>query len=116
MGLIYHLALEANWHEALAADDGYRISSVDRTLEQEGFIHCSFAEQVQGSADRFYQGRHGVLLLSIDTELLDVELRVDPAGSSGQGFPHLYGPLNLEAVVDVTPLATDPDGRVLTGL
>ena len=115
MALVYHLALAANWREALAGGEGYRISSIDRTLEEEGFIHCSFDTQLQATADRFYRGRSDVVLLSIDTELLESELRVEAAGGHPSGFPHLYGPLNPEAVTEVRPLKLAPDGRLLTG-
>jgi uncharacterized protein (DUF952 family) len=111
---IYHLALEANWTEAKASGS-YRISSIDRTLEEEGFIHCSYAEQLQGTADRFYKNRDDVLLLGIETDLLDAELRVEAAGN-GQQFPHLYGPLATSAVVSVTPIVRGDDGRLLISL
>jgi uncharacterized protein (DUF952 family) len=115
VGLIYHLALVENWLAAVQGGDGYRISSIDRTLAEEGFIHCSFASQLQSTADRFYKGRSDVVLLSIDTELLEPELRVEPAGDPASGFPHLYGPLNLDAVVAVSPLSLRVDGGLVTG-
>jgi uncharacterized protein (DUF952 family) len=112
---LYHLALAANWEAALSAGE-YRISSIDRTLEEEGFIHCSFASQVQGTADRFYRGRDDVLLLEIDPALLDVEVRVEAAKPDARGFPHIYGPLRTDAVTVVTPVPLGDDGRLVIGL
>ncbi|HVB07264.1 MAG TPA: DUF952 domain-containing protein [Acidimicrobiales bacterium] len=115
MELLYHLALRANWEAALAAGS-YRISSIDSTLEEEGFIHCSFAGQVQGTADRFYGGRDDVLLLEIDPERLEAEVRVEAAKPDARGFPHIYGPLPTGAVRSATSVALGDDGLLRTGL
>jgi uncharacterized protein (DUF952 family) len=71
---------------------------------------------VQATADRFYRGRDDVVLLEINPAQLDVEVRVEPARADSRGFPHLYGPLAIAAVVATRPLALGPDGRLETGL
>ncbi len=91
--LIYHLALAQRWAEAGAE---YRWSTIDRTLEQEGFIHCSFADQVADTAARYYAGREDVVLLTIDPALIPSEIKVEG------GFPHIYGPLPTDAVREAT--------------
>ena len=68
------------------------------------------AVQAQVVADRYYWGLENLVLLSIDTDRLSSPLRFDPVGS--ETFPHIYGPINSDAVVQVTPLQTDSDGRI----
>lgn len=98
---IVHLCLEADWQAAQIAGE-YRAAS----LAQEGFIHCSRPAQIAEVARRFYRGVTGLVLLQIDTRRLAQELHWEL--SDGQIFPHLYGPLNLEAVVAVLPFSPDP--------
>jgi uncharacterized protein (DUF952 family) len=83
----------------------------------EGFIHASTAEQVAAVANAFYRGRADLILLVIDEARLQSELRWEaPAGPPAEGirpgdsFPHIYGPLNLAAVVRVLDFEPDPDG------
>ena len=109
-GHVYHLALAGDW-EARTRDD-YRVSTLGATLEQRGFIHCSFREQVQDVADLVYRGRNDVVLLEIDTQLLTSPLRAEEGDGGGGVFPHLYGPLNRDAVVRVVPVRRGGDGRL----
>jgi len=106
---IYHIALERDWRDAQRHGE-YRISTLGRTLEEEGFIHCSDAHQVAPTANAFYAGRDGLVLLVIDADRLRSELRYDTAPGTDQRFPHVYGPLDLDAVVRVSPFAPGPDG------
>ena len=101
MERIYHLALASDWAAAQDAGD-YRISTLGRTLEQEGFIHASRADQWRATRQRFYAGvPEELVLLEIDPALLTCELRVEYVPAADDTFPHLYGPLNLDAVVAV---------------
>jgi len=102
--MLYHLALVGDWEAAVAAGE-YRVSSLGVTLEQEGFIHTSFAHQVRGVAERHYAGvTEPLVLLHIDEARLAVPWRVDPVPGSPDGFPHVYGPVAVAAVVAVTPV------------
>jgi glutathione S-transferase len=112
---LYHLALAGHWAAASQAGD-YRVSGLGMTLESEGFIHCSFAHQVQRTADRFYRGQPDVLLLTIDPARLTAALNVESNNPGGELYPHLYGPLNLDAVVDVRRVQLRPDGRIVVDL
>ena len=107
-GPIYHIAEERDWRDALETGE-YRTSTVDRTLEQEGFIHCSSAAQVAGVAARFYAGRTGLVLLTIDPARVRAEVRYEAAPGSDERFPHVYGPLPTDAVTRVEPF--DPGGH-----
>lgn len=105
---LYHLALAGEWDPAVAE---YRGSTLGRTLADEGFVHCSTAEQLQATADRYYAGRPDVVLLTIDPGLVDAEVHVE------EGFPHVYGPVPTAAVVAVHPVPVGSDGRLqLAGL
>jgi uncharacterized protein (DUF952 family) len=98
---IYHIVLEKNWQPG----QPYRAESLSR----EGFIHLSRIDQVLGVANAFYTGQRGLVLLEVDVDRLTSELRweapVHPS-TPAHGtplpedlFPHLYGPLNPEAVL-----------------
>ena len=93
---LFHLALKADW-ETAQASGSYRISTRGMTLEQVGFIHCSWQEQVNATFERFYADAGEVLLLEIAPSTVGVPLRAD-AIPTGELFPHLYGPLRLDAV------------------
>ncbi len=113
---IYHLALRGAWEAALERHEPYRRSTIDTSLEEEGFIHCSLPSQVQRVADRYYRDRGDVVLLTIDPSLVPDEIRVENLGGGEERYPHIYGPLPLEAVVDVTALRSDDEGRLVTGM
>jgi uncharacterized protein (DUF952 family) len=104
MRRIYHLVPRSVWDAAPAGP--YRAPS----LESEGFVHCSNREQVARSANKFYADESEMLILAIDPALLESELR-DEEGRPGELFPHIYGPINREAIVEVTRLKRGPDGK-----
>ena len=110
--MIYHIALAAAWEAALTAGE-YRLSTLGRTLDDEGFIHASTSAQVREVADRFYAGvREPVVLLTIDERRLTVPLQWDAVPGRPDPFPHLYGALDVGAVVLATPLPRDAEGRL----
>lgn len=97
MGFLYHITAKLDWQAAQRAGE-YRASS----LEAEGFIHCSLANQVTATGERYYKGITDLVLLEIDDTRLSSGVRYEPA-PTGEEFPHIYGPLNLDAVVRVIP-------------
>jgi uncharacterized protein (DUF952 family) len=101
--LIIHICTQSSWQTALQ-EGSYRHPS----LVTEGFIHCSRPEQVLQVANHYYPGARDLLLLWVNPRQLVVELRWDPVGETV--FPHLYGPLNLDAVEFVSPFPPDTDG------
>ncbi len=109
---IYHITSRAEWESARARGE-YTAPS----LASEGFIHCSTAAQVVHVANAFYRGRTDLALLVLDETAARSEVRWEaPVGPPADGisasdlFPHLYGPINLEAVTEVMELALGPDG------
>jgi uncharacterized protein (DUF952 family)/uncharacterized glyoxalase superfamily protein PhnB len=112
MEILFHIARRRDW-EAAQRVGAYRISTLDRTLEQEGFIHLSFARQVRGVADRFYADINDLLvLLSIDPAKLTAPVVTEPAAGTDEEFPHLYGELAVEAVRRVTAYRRGDDSRL----
>ena len=105
---IYHLALSGEWDEAVAAGADYERSTIGVSLADEGFIHASFAPQVPETAERFYAGEQ-VVLLTIDAHRLDSPVRIEEVGEGW--FPHIYGPLPLDAVTEANPVPMDPNGK-----
>lgn len=110
MALIYHITTGSDWEQA-RRDGAYRLSTRGVTLAQEGFIHASTARQVPLVANAYYRGDAGLVVLVIDTDLVEPEIRYEQPPGSDETFPHIYGPLGVAAVVDVRPLAADASGR-----
>jgi uncharacterized protein (DUF952 family) len=107
---IFHIATRGDWDQARAVG-AYTRSSVGKTLAEEGFIHASQVSQVTRTANKFYRDVPGELLvLVIDPDLLHAEVRYEDVPGAELPFPHIYGPLNTDAVVEVLPLAAGPDG------
>ena len=107
---IYHIATRADWAQALA-DGVYTRSSVDKTLAEEGFIHASQASQVTRTANRYYRDVPGdLVLLVIDPGLVSAPVRYEDVPGAELPFPHIYGPLNVGAVLAAVPFAPGPDG------
>ena len=103
MDLIVHICSVAEWRAAQSIGEYYADS-----LAREGFIHFSKPEQAVDTANRYYAGRGDLLLLWVNVETLTAELRWEC--SHGEIYPHLYGPLNLEAVLGVIPYLPEKDG------
>jgi uncharacterized protein (DUF952 family) len=74
-------------------------------LAEEGYIHCSTAEQWPGVIQRFYGDDADLLLLHVDEQRLSAPLVYEQLPGMPEPFPHVYGPINLDAVVNVEPLA-----------
>ena len=109
---IFHLALKDEWQQALESGDGYDRSTLGSSLDDEGFIHCSFANQVQTIADLIYAGREDVVLLAIDVARLTAELKVESLDGTPQRFPHIYGSLHPDAVLSADPVPMRKGGTL----
>jgi uncharacterized protein (DUF952 family) len=111
---IFHITTREAW-DAAQAQGQYTASS----LTNEGFIHCSTREQVLPVAEKFYRGQAGLILLVIDSARLTSGLKWEPpfdgappAGvSAAEMFPHIYGPINLDAVLQILHLELASNGR-----
>ena len=97
--MIYHVTTATNWEAAL--DQGWYAAE---SLALEGFIHMSKEEQVEGVLNRYYQGIPDLVLLHIEESLLTSQLIFELSPSVNEEFPHLFGKLNIDAVVEVKPI------------
>jgi uncharacterized protein (DUF952 family) len=102
-GAILHICSRSDWETALKMGV-YQADS----LTASGFIHCSLPSQILGTANRYYSGRVDLMLIWIDPHHLKAEVRWE-AGDVGI-FPHVYGPINLEAVTAALEFPPDKDG------
>ncbi len=94
--MIYHIVSTQNWQKAI--QQGFYTAD---SLAKEGFIHTSTAGQVQGVLRRYYKDQHNLLLLHIDETKLTAPLKFELAPSVNELFPHIYGRLNLNSVINV---------------
>ena len=101
---IFHVALASEWEEARTTG-AYTTSTLGVTLEEEGFIHASREDQWQGVLERFYGGvTEPLVLLVIDTDRLSSPVVEEVPPGASETFPHVYGPIDPAAVVEVRPL------------
>ena len=90
---IYHIVLPEVW----AAFDGDLYEA--ESLGSEGFIHCSFENQLDGVLQRYYSGAESVVLLEIDSDKLTSKLVNEPS-TNNEVYPHIYGPINRDAIIE----------------
>lgn len=103
--MLFHITTAGEWNAALTAGE-YR----PRGFAREGFIHCSYADQVQGVANRLFNGADDLVLLEIDTARLGCRIVDENLEGGSQLFPHVYGPLPVGAVLNVHPFPCEADG------
>jgi uncharacterized protein (DUF952 family) len=109
---IYHLALEQEWREAVERSRAYGRSTLGKSQAEVGFIHCSFADQVETVARLMYRDRGDVVLLVIESSRVDAEIRIESLDDGGVEFPHIYGELPIAAVVGVAKIPLREDGTL----
>jgi len=101
---IFHIATVADW-EAAQRSGSYTTSTLGRTLAEEGFIHASHADQWPGVRKLFYADvGEPLVLLAIDPDRLDAPVVEEVPEGADQAFPHIYGVVNADAVVEATLL------------
>ena len=111
--MIFHITSRKDW-EAAQTNGEY----IAESLGAEGFIHCSTLSQVLPVAEKYYKGQSGLIILVIEPTLLSSTLKWEPptggtpAGvPQGNQFPHVYGSINLDAVVNVVDFIYGTDGQ-----
>jgi uncharacterized protein (DUF952 family) len=105
MGVILHITEREQWDQAESAGV-YR----GDTLDSVGFIHCSTPQQVIKVANALFRAQEGLVLLCIAPDRVEAEIRYEGA-EDGERFPHIYGPLNIDAVIEVLEFEPDEDGK-----
>ncbi len=101
--MIYHIATEADWN---ARSSEY----APRGWRTDGFIHCSTEEQLVRVANRYFAGRRDLVLLQIDPKRLAALVVWEDTEGSGEDYPHVYGAIEVEAVVSSAAFPAGADG------
>jgi uncharacterized protein (DUF952 family) len=104
MNTILHVTKRQQWEDAKILSS-YHADS----LESEGFIHCSESTQILKIAQRFFNNQKELVILFIDSEKVQAEIRYEEA-EIGELFPHIYGELNIDAVYQVVDFEAGEDG------
>jgi uncharacterized protein (DUF952 family) len=94
MPVIYHVTTVGEWNTA--KQKGYYEHP---SLKDEGFIHCSQEHQVAAVLERYFAGKTELVQLVIDTDKLTSKFVFDWSPSTKDTFPHVYGPINTDAVI-----------------
>jgi uncharacterized protein (DUF952 family) len=93
---IYHVTTLKEWEAAKIKNEYTPVN-----FEQDGFIHCSIEKQIPGVLDRFYKGQTGLVKLKIEKEKVQRPVLFELAVDLDELFPHIYGTLNIDSVVEV---------------
>ena len=96
---IYHVTTQKEWEQALLEKEYLPLG-----YEKDGFIHCSIERQVTGVLDRFYKGQSGLVKLKIEKAKVQRPVLFELAHDINELFPHIYGSLNIDSVVEVISL------------
>lgn len=110
--MILHITTKQDWENAKSVGV-YTTPS----LKEEGFIHCSTEKQAANTANIYFKGANELVLLCIDENKLTSECKFEQATGSkhdpavGNMFPHIYGPLNLSAIINIVDFPKDENGR-----
>lgn len=110
---LYHITTEAEFNAAKAFGKYY-----PEKFEEEGFIHCSHLHQVVKVANARFAGLAGLVLIEIEPTKLSSEVIEEDLYDANELFPHIYGPLELQAVIKVHqfPCELDNSFKLPTGL
>ncbi len=93
--IIYHFVLPETW----AKFEG-KTSYEAESLAIEGFIHCSFENQIDTVLNRYFSATEKVIILRLESDFLTEKLVIEPS-TNGELYPHIYGKINREAIVNV---------------
>ena len=104
MSRIWHITGRQQWQQAQLSQTYH-----SNSLDSEGFIHCSTQEQVLSVANFLFRGQQGLVLLGIDSSKVQADIRYEDV--EGTAFPHIYGALNTDAVVEVWDFEPGVDGK-----
>jgi len=103
---IYHITEECAWQKALLS--GFYLPTA---YDVDGFIHCSHEDQVIRVAEAYYQDAFDLVLLKINTRLLEAPLIYENLEKNEEQFPHIYGQVNLNSVIEALPFIKNETGK-----
>lgn len=104
--LIFHIVEKKSWKHIEKSGE-YKPES----LELEGFIHCSTGHQINNTANRIFKDKRHLFLLIIDTKRVESPIKYEDNAEQNEKFPHIYGPLNTNAILDKISLNPDKKGN-----
>lgn len=96
--LIYHITSRSEWQKA-QNNGTYQISTQNKLLSEVGYIHTCWEHQIRKTFDRFFEENSNNIILTIDPNRIDRPIRVEKS-PDGEYFPHIYGTLELNAIVE----------------
>lgn len=99
---IYHITEQEQWGQACL--DG---EFTDESLDYDGFIHCCYGIQLKYIADRYFKGKENLLVLEITRKSIKCKVKDEEMGKEQYVFPHVYGPIPVNAVRKAAPLHWD---------
>lgn len=103
--LLFHITTREEW-KSHQNQGNYEPESLDA----EGFIHCSTGDQLEETANRIFSGNDKILLLVIDVSTMRESIKYEKDDETGQTFPHIYGPLHTNAIIDKIDVKAEDDG------
>ncbi|MDY6868972.1 MAG: DUF952 domain-containing protein, partial [Chloroflexota bacterium] len=103
--LVFHLVKKNVWEEK-KSNSRYHPESID----SQGFIECISGKDIEPVVNNKFKGEKGILLIVINTALIEPKLKYEEDSESKVTRPRIYGPLNLDAVIDKIELAPEEDG------
>ena len=105
MGTIFHITPKEKWKRSSS-----RSQYTEDSLQSEGFIHCSTAEQVIDTANKHFKGQSDLVLLKIDTSDIVSAIAYEANVENGETYPHIFGPIAHDAIKEVIELHVSSDG------
>jgi len=110
---LLHITESTTW-SAARSEGEYRMSTRGVTLDEQGFIHCGLSHQLRPVAERLYgDTAEDLVVLRIDGDELTAPVRFEAPEPGAEEFPHVYGPIPVDAVVEAIPVGRDADGRLI---
>ncbi|SMO90458.1 DUF952 domain-containing protein [Fodinibius sediminis] len=103
--LVFHITTKEEFNNQKRNNKYY-----PESLTSKGFIHCSKGSQIERTANHHFAGRQEVLLLVIDVSTLCSDIKYEVDEETGEKFPHIYGPLNTDAIMDKLNIFAESDG------
>ncbi len=109
---LLHITELSSWLTAVQEGE-YRMSTRGVTLADQGFIHCSLRHQLRAVAEALYGDADDLVVLVIDGARLTAPVRYEVPEPGAEAYPHIYGPLPVDAVTEVIPVGRGRDGRLV---
>jgi uncharacterized protein (DUF952 family) len=103
---IYHITTKEEWQQARLIQ-AYMADS----LSSQGFIHCSTREQILGTANSYFKGKKNLVILCIEADRVKSPIKYEHPEGDPRSFPHIYGPLNIKAVLYAVDFPPEADGN-----